>query len=244
MNRRRNGWRIIALAIFFSAMGVILQFSFDDSAVVQRDDESVLEANQSQLKLQPQPKLTTTDDSSKFRLVNSEFPLAADYVPKDLVIPDVYTGNGPDTNLRKDAAAALRQMFTAAKEEAGFNLELASGYRTYETQAILYKSAGGDGQQLVSAPGTSEHQTGLAADIKRQDFVCRLETCFANQPEGEWTANNAHRFGYIVRYTEGKEDITGISFEPWHLRYVGEELAQIIYDKGLVLEEYHQITLQ
>ena len=91
----------------------------------------------------------------------------------------------------------------------------------------------------MSRPGYSEHQTGLAADvISIENPDCMLGECFADTPEGQWVAENAHRFGFIIRYLEDMERITGYPYEPWHLRYVGVETATEVFELGLTLEEY------
>jgi D-alanyl-D-alanine carboxypeptidase len=247
--RKLHNWHYIVLAaIVIIPASYFLYGLYQNSETVQRQPESVSQANPAQLDPQPAlPELTISDDSSVLRLINAEHRLAPEYVPSDLALPDVsLDSRNPESQLRlrADAAQALERMFAAAKEEEDLDLQLASGYRPYSTQEAIYNSAGGENQTLVAVPGGSEHQSGLAADIKREDFVCRLEECFGNQPEGIWSAGNAHRFGYILRYPEGKEDITGISYEAWHFRYVGEELAKILHDENLTLEEYYQRQVQ
>ena len=88
-------------------------------------------------------------------------------------------------------------------------------------------------EDYVAKPGFSEHQTGLCIDVTNRDkyFVKGTE-------EADWIANNCYKYGFIIRYPEGKENITGISYEPWHIRYVGKEIAKQIHNKGITLEEY------
>ena len=227
---------------------VFVADGYNTSFFVEREDESPTTKTPEALEPKPQlPQLTVIDDDSILRLINAEYRLPDDYTPPNLVLPDVSLGSqNPDAELRlrAEAARALEAMFATAKTEANLDLQLASGYRPYSTQAAIYSSAGGSNQSLVAVPGGSEHQSGLGADIKRQDFVCRLEECFGNQPEGVWTAANAHRFGYVLRYPEGKEDKTGISYKAWHFRYVGKDLAEILHEENLVLEEYYQRQVQ
>lgn len=151
-------------------------------------------------------------------------------------------------------APALREMLAAAKAD-GYSLTIISGYRTIERSRILYqnkvqeyKNAGYsdadakvEAAKWVAPPGTSEHHTGLAADIISSDYYNKYSDLveeFENEPEAIWLRENAPRFGFILRFPKDKEEITGIHYEPWHFRYVGVEAAQAITDQGLCLEEY------
>ena len=149
-------------------------------------------------------------------------------------------------HLSRPAAAALSRLFRAAEEEEGFRLTARSGYRSYKTQMNLYQlnvdSHGEEYAEMYSAkPGTSEHQTGLAMDITSKTVNNQLTEGFGETPEGNWVAENCHRFGFILRYPVGKEDITGYNYEPWHLRYVGETLAGEIFRRGLTMEEFFDL---
>ena len=157
-------------------------------------------------------------------VVNKSYPLPEDYNP----------GEDPE------ASAALYAMFAAAAED-GCNMYVVSGFRSYETQAWLYNSyVQRDGiaaaDRYSARPGYSEHQTGLAFDINDTSDL------FASTREARWLAENAYKYGFILRYPEGKEHITGYMFEPWHYRYVGIENARRIYESGLTIEEYLGIT--
>lgn len=181
-------------------------------------------------------------------LVNKKRNLSENYVPEDLVtlseVPTVL--ENPEVNqLRNAAYEALKELFKAAKEEKGFELYARSGYRSYNTQTSLYSSyVASYGQAAAdkysAKPGQSEHQTGLSIDITCEALNFRLDDTFAETEEGKWVAENAHRFGYIIRYPKGMEDITGYSYEPWHIRYLGTELAEKVYESGLTLEEYFE----
>ena len=112
-----------------------------------------------------------------------------------------------------------------------------SGYRSGELQKAIYKIYtflyGEDYvNKYVAVPGGSEHQTGLALDIGNRS------NSFISSNEAEWLAENAYKYGFIIRYPEGKEKITGVNYEPWNIRYVGEEIAEEIYGSGMTLEEY------
>lgn len=135
-------------------------------------------------------------------------------------------------------------MFSAAQAD-GVNLTVVSAYRSYADQESTYAywvSQYGDAAlaDTVSArAGFSEHQTGLAVDIGQDDGACTLATCFSNTAAGRWAEANAASFGFIVRYPQGKDATTGFSWEPWHLRYVGTEIAGAMRSAGTAtLEEY------
>lgn len=191
-----------------------------------------------------------TDTSTVTYLVNREYPLPEDFVPENLTTPDVLFPFS-DTSIDKAkmtpaAGQALALLFDAAYEEAGLTLYGVSAYRSYARQYTIYATnlaryGIAHANRYSAAPGRSEHQTGLTIDIScaSEDFL--LEETFADTPEGVWTAENAHRFGFILRYPKGKEHITGYNYEPWHLRYVGAELAALLYETGLTLEEYYSV---
>ena len=173
-------------------------------------------------------------------LVNKTYQLPADYVP-ELTTPDVaFSGN--EEQLRPVAAEALENMFAEASEE-GIALRAASGYRSYEYQQEVHQDFveqyGEEYANQVSAKaGHSEHQTGLAIDVTSPAVNNRLIQEFANTEAGEWVASHADEYGFIIRYPEGKEAITGYNYEPWHLRYVGGETASYISENNLTLETY------
>ena len=178
-------------------------------------------------------------------LVNKQNALSPDYVPPDLVEPKVrfiFDEWHERRMMRAEAAAALEEMFAAAEED-GIYLAGVSGYRSYGYQEQLFNTyVSIDGletaERYSARPGQSEHQTGLAMDISGSTGECAADDCFAGTPEAEWLAAHAHEFGFIIRYPEGKEDITGYMYEPWHVRYLGRDLARNVYESGLTYEEY------
>lgn len=160
-------------------------------------------------------------------IANKKYPLPKDFDP----------GENPE------ARAALDQMAADAKK-AGFELVAFSGYRSYEYQTQLYTNyANRDGKEAAdrysARPGHSEHQTGLAFDIgeKGQEDLWLTEE-FGETPAGKWLVENAHNYGFILRFPEGKEDVTGFMYESWHFRYLGEDVAEKVHQTGLTLEEY------
>ena len=170
-------------------------------------------------------------------LVNRQHAISKSYVPATRKV----IGPGMSQSMREDGAAALEEMFAAAKAD-GINLAIVSGYRSYTKQNTIYSrkkaSQGQEAADRVSArPGTSEHQLGLAMDLAKKGSS-QLNTAFGTTKEGQWVSANAHRFGFIVRYLKDYEDITGYMYEPWHVRYVGREQAEAIYETGLPMELY------
>ena len=152
-------------------------------------------------------------------------------VNKTHELPSTYN---PGAN--QEALDAFNNMKKEASKD-GISLKIVSGYRSYETQAAIFKKNvnlyGEEKANTFSArPGQSEHQTGLAFDINSTKWA------FADTAEAKWLAENCHRFGFIIRYPEGKEDITGYVYEPWHIRYLNVEVATEIKNLGVCLEEY------
>lgn len=183
-------------------------------------------------------KYSLTDPTSLWVVVNKQRRLSpTDYAPSDLVA----VGNGQ--RMRAQAAAALTQMFTAAKT-AGFSLVAQSAYRSYATQVNTYNSevkAYGQAQADTESarPGYSEHQTGWAVDIGAPG--CYLD-CFGTKPGSQWLLANAYKYGFVLRYPADKTAITGYRNEPWHFRYVGVDLAtEMQKQKITTLEEFFSL---
>jgi D-alanyl-D-alanine carboxypeptidase len=179
-------------------------------------------------------------------IVNKTRPLPKGYVPPDLKVPNVRLRLGASNEQMKFSQTAepdLIRMFTAAKAD-GITLVFGSGYRSETLQRQFYNSyVAESGQAFADAtsarPGFSEHQTGLAFDATNLSQTCHLETCFADQPEGSWLAANGYQYGFIIRYPDGKKAVTGYDYEPWHMRYVGAELATEMREQGIsTLEEF------
>lgn len=169
-------------------------------------------------------------------VVNKHRPLnPATYVPAQLV-------RIQGERLRSEAADAYKQLAKAAKA-AGVNIIPVSGYRSYSQQASLYDSyvrqyGQATADTLAARPGFSEHQTGLAMDIGNASGACALQACFATTPAGKWAAANAARYGFVIRYPAGSEAVTGYTYEPWHLRFVGRDLASQV---STTLEDYFDL---
>lgn len=184
-----------------------------------------------------------TDISKKeLMLVNKYNYLESDYIPENLVsIPPTYAygeyGSQKATQSTYDAFLGLWN----ASHEAGFYLMVNSSYRTYEKQQAVYddyaNSRGTEYADSIAArPGYSEHQTGYTLDVFEKGYS---QSSFKDSESYNWLKENAHRYGFILRYPEDKVNITGYSFESWHIRYVGIEAATYIYENNITFDEYY-----
>lgn len=182
-------------------------------------------------------------DTSKGNLiiVNKYYQLDNDYYYGELVTMDKAYDNKSGSKLNKEAYAAFQKLVDAGEKE-GYHIRNNSAYRSYNTQSGLYnnyKNSNGLtwADKWSARPGHSEHQTGLALDVgvKNEYSLGKFES----SPEFTWMKNNAHLYGFILRYPKGKEYITGYGYEPWHYRYVGVDVATYIYENNITYEEYY-----
>lgn len=186
-----------------------------------------------------------TNSEAMTVIVNKQRSLPEGYEPDDLVEPNVpFSFDGPHEkrHMRKEAAEALEKLFAGAKAD-DIELRAVSGYRSYQRQVSIYnnnvKTKGKEYTDRVSSvPGHSEHQTGLAIDVSSPSVGNAIEEVFGTSKEGQWLAEHAAEYGFIIRYPKGEEGITGYVYEPWHIRYVGTDLAPDVVKSGLTLEEY------
>ena len=184
--------------------------------------------------------ISSSDALSYLALVNRHFRVSSQFSPGDLSVVNVQSILGVHS-MRSTAARAIENLFEAAAEE-GHILVATSGYRSYATQQATHNhfisTRGETEARRVSArPGHSEHQLGLAIDITTPTLG-NLSSTFSSTPEGTWVRENAHHFGFIIRYPAGREADTGFIYEPWHLRYVGTDTATQMFGSGLILEEF------
>ncbi|RTE09324.1 M15 family metallopeptidase [Paenibacillus whitsoniae] len=178
-------------------------------------------------------------------LVNKQNALPSSYEPNDLVYPNVpFTFNEKieKRKMRQVAATAIEKLFAGAEKD-GIHLAGVSAYRSYATQkSVFERYVSMDGEEKAktysAVPGTSEHETGLAIDVTGSNGKCAAEDCFGGTKEAVWLEKHAYEYGFIIRYPKGKEAITGYQYEPWHIRYVGNDIAKEIQTKNVTLEEY------
>ena len=181
-------------------------------------------------------------------LVNKYYYLESDYIPDDLVnISQTYSwGENGSQKTRQVVYDAFIDMWNAANKE-GYYLMVNSSFRNYQDQESVYnayKNTSGEtyANSIATKPGFSEHQTGLALDIFSKSNTNK--NTFKDTPEAKWLKENAYKYGFILRYPEEFEEVTGITFEPWHYRYVGKDIAKYIYENNITFDEYYAYFLE
>ena len=174
-------------------------------------------------------------------LVNRQWMITESYEPNELVQAEV---PGSVRRMRPEAAAALEEMFAACKEETGATLISISGYRSFASQTSIWERKLRNvhknvekAMEYVAPPGASEHQTGMAMDIGQKSSA-HLNEKFRDTVGGKWSWENCWRFGFILRYGEEWEEVTGYKYEPWHFRYVGKEYAKEIHEANIPFETW------
>lgn len=179
-------------------------------------------------------------------LVNKYYKLPDNYEPNDLVNVSNKYYYGENHKLEKTAYQAFIDMWNEAYKEDIY-LIMNSSYRTYQSQVDVYdtyKNRNGTtyADSIAARPGHSEHQTGLSLDIFSKEHTTTSN--FKNSPAHIWLQNNAYKYGFIERYQEGKENITGFKEEAWHYRYVGIEIATYLYDNDITFDEYYAYFIE
>jgi D-alanyl-D-alanine carboxypeptidase len=178
-------------------------------------------------------------------IVNKYYTLSNDFTPDNLVT--ISASYAYDNNsITKSANDAYVSMWNACKE-AGYQLIVNSSYRNYEDQEDVYdsiKASKGEvnADKVAARPGHSEHQTGLAIDVF--EINNQLTGTFKDSEAYAWLKENAYLYGYIERYPEDKEYLTGYSFESWHWRYVGKEAAKVMHDEDITFDEYYAYYIE
>ena len=217
-------------------------------------DEQIPPSYNYEIDMESYENAINVKDKSYLILVNKENPCGADHAPKSLSgLPVRLTLYGKDVSLESNAALAAEALVLELHACGYEDIVITSGYRDYAYQQVLFNTYLGNekaahpnwteeqcrNQVLTYSafPGQSEHQTGLCMDLISTKNVTLDET-FADNPAYAWLVENAHSFGFILRYPKGKEGLTGYSYEPWHYRFVGVEAATAIHEQGITLEEY------
>lgn len=180
-----------------------------------------------------------------YMYVSKSSSLSETYQPTTLeTVTVLSTNDGGTLQLRSDVDARLEQLFAAATHE-GYSLMVSSAYRSISDQQKLFddfvKTKGEAlAKEYVLTPGASEHHTGYAVDVTDASASCKVDSdkCNLSPASAAWLADNAPAYGFIIRYPSGKEPITGIAHEPWHLRYVGKALATRLSDSGISFDEF------
>lgn len=223
---------LIALAFLLLGIAAFLIFSKNQAEAPSSPSSSGSPAD-TKLSNDEAAKYTIDNQDSIYYIVNKKRSLPSSFIPKNLATVGT-------EQIRSDVATAMNSMLSAAKKE-GISMKLISGYRSYTEQQKVYSGyVRSDGQSKADTysarPGHSEHQTGLAIDLGSGS--CDLQVCFADTKAGKWLAAHAHEYGFIIRYEEGKEHLSGYQYEPWHLRYVGNELAKKLRDSNQTMEQF------
>ncbi|WP_150953542.1 M15 family metallopeptidase [Microbacterium testaceum] len=190
------------------------------------------------------PCVSLSDPNREWLVVNKQRPYdPVDYQPSDLVMPDNVRAL-EDSALRAPAARALTSLVKAASEAGAGEIGYLSAYRSYTTQKSTYAgrvAIGGvaEADRESARPGFSEHQSGMAVDIVPCNGSCKTLDDVAASPQGAWVREHAWEYGFITRYAEGRESVSGYEPEAWHLRYIGPELARAYHEGGFTtLEEF------
>ncbi len=183
-----------------------------------------------------------SDDGNLLVLVNKEYTVGRDYYPTDMVDIDGSLSTNQNLKVKREAYDAYLEMLADAKAE-GLNFCICSAYRGFSVQeSLYYNSLASNGKEytdkMFAYPGRSEHHTGYAIDITSASMNWGLSQNYADYPDGAWIAEHCDEYGFIIRYPKGKEDITGYMYEPWHIRYVGLDVAKEITEAGITFEEY------
>ncbi|MCR4832874.1 MAG: M15 family metallopeptidase [Butyrivibrio sp.] len=224
--------------------GVIETISLEDFVVTESDsDENTIEEQSISEDADGAQSCNFSKDDWKLILVNKQHPIPEDY---EFPLGDLNSNMHCDQRI----ISSLYDMFKAASAD-GVNLIICSPYRNRSRQEMLfsnkidyymesgfsYMDSYNLSSQAVTIPGSSEHQIGLAIDIV-SDSYSALDERFGETLAGKWLAQNSYKYGFIVRYPAGKEDITSIEYEPWHFRYVGVDAATVIHEENICLEEF------
>jgi zinc D-Ala-D-Ala carboxypeptidase len=245
--------KTIFSALLAGLLVLIVFYAWPGKSIAPLKSNSASEASRPPSGQQPafdKTKYPTGTASSIWVVVNKGRALPPDYVPADLVVPSTplrLSSSASEMHLRQDAASALKMMFSAA-ESQGLKLMLASGYRSYSDQISVYsnyvaQSGAAQADTFSARAGHSEHQTGLAADIEPLSRACEVEQCFEDTPEGVWLAANSYKYGFVIRYQKDAQNLTGYEYEPWHVRYVGNDLALQLWQSGQTMEQYFSLPV-
>lgn len=227
---------ILAVAGFLTAAFIVI--TKDDSPQPSSPQNQVApETKPSDDPLAFDKKRYSIDDPTSLWIVsNKQRVLPATFAPANLT-----TVSGSQ-QMQSDAAQALQKLIAAANKD-GVSLRAVSAYRSFGDQQRVYNAyVTADGQAKADTysarPGYSEHQTGLAVDVGNGSGQCDLEICFGTTAGGKWVAEHAHTYGFIIRYLEDKTQVTGYQYEPWHVRYVGVDLANELRNNHQTMEEF------
>lgn len=237
----------LAVAVMFTAAKRLPEFISEATTDVSQMSGEINESSAARIETTPAPIPTHTSKTDDLILVNSDH--AFKDVPADLV--SVFSGKSSsyfvkDKNVlvQRRIMEPLNQMMDAFYNETGLKtVNVISGYRSIESQEEIYqRNVANHGaayaKKFVQSPGYSEHHTGLAIDLALFYQETGKSGDFTGKGEYGWFYENSWKYGFVRRYDEDKQSITGIGYEPWHFRYVGKDNARYMYEHNLCLEEY------
>ncbi len=237
---------LIILTVLFVA-GIWLRNRPDPVPSADSSAGTVDEDVQPEETVEPTPLPNELIDPASITVfIDKTHSLPADYVPESLVTP--YINSTSDViQVNEKAADALKSM-AAAASDSSVTLYLTAGYISYETQDDYFNDRAGmvgeaEANKTIAKAGFSEHQTGLAFDFSDEPSGTNTTVAFADTDAGKWLIEHAWEYGFIMRYPEGKEAVTGYTYQPWHYRYIGKDVAKAIHEAGenYTLEEYYKI---
>ncbi|MGM0851023.1 MAG: VanY-A/VanY-F/VanY-M family D-Ala-D-Ala carboxypeptidase [Bacillota bacterium] len=232
-------WGFLLLLLFLGLTFVNMEPFSEPKVKIQNDDQSKNDiAEGGRISINNQ-KIKITEDQiyqGDLLLVNSEYPVHQESIRSDIVnlsanykLAQGYVLLDSEIYLSKEVAHKFSDMVAAAEKDGLQYFAITSGFRDFDEQSVLYQDMG---SAYALPPGYSEHNLGLSLDVGSTQMK------MADAPEGKWIEENAWKYGFILRYPEDKTDITGIQYEPWHIRYVGFPHSAIMKEKNFVLEEY------
>lgn len=242
------GGAVFAWYVAFVGRGTDLAYE-----EIRKIDEQTLTASVQKIELGDGsiyvPQLEVYAPNNPWMYVTKSSPLPGNYEPTTLTSITLPTGDeGTTFRLRSDVLEQLKALFAAAEQE-GYDLMVSSAYRSVKDQQELFdstKRTKGEAyaDKYVLTPGASEHHTGYAVDVTDASKDCKIDSddCLLSPATASWIEETAPEFGFIVRYPDGKESITGISYEPWHLRYVGVVLAKQLAENELTFDEFMELA--
>lgn len=249
--KRLVGWGALMLLVILAAVGILAFMTVQRQEKERAQSLSAAQAAAAQASSAAQEETLAPRDPDLWSLLlaNTTHPLPEGYAPELASVG--YDFRSIEQFVDQRIQEPLLDMLAAAEED-GVYLQVRSAYRSHENQTILFESMKQDyiaqgyteeeayaaTKRWRNVPGTSEHETGLAADIVAVGYGGSLDESLEETKEAKWLYENAADYGFILRYPKDKTDITGTSFEPWHYRYVGVEDARKIMDAGICLEEY------
>lgn len=249
--KRLVGWGALMLLVILAAVGILAFMAAQRQEKERAQSLSAAQAEAAQVSSVAQEETLAPRDPDLWSLLlaNTAHPLPEGYAPELASVG--YDFRDIEQFVDQRIQEPLLEMLASAEED-GVYLQVRSAYRSHENQTILFESMKQDyiaqgyteeeayaaTKRWRNVPGTSEHETGLAADIVAVGYGGSLDESLEETEEAKWLYENAADYGFILRYPKDKTDITGTSFEPWHYRYVGVEDARKIMDAGICLEEY------